>query len=229
MDLIREAAIEAVIDGAITEAGVAIPDAALQRAADAFRADHRLFQAEDTHAWLAARGFAVDDFESGLERDLQIAELKRRIADDDAVGRRFAEMRPYFSRARISILETQTEAQAEEARAQIEDDEADFADLAGRLSLDDDLKGAGGYVGWIAGGDMDEAMRPLILSAEPETVVGPARSGAGWALVKVWAVEEAEMTEAVAAELRGALFAEWLEAKLQSTPIESDLLAANDV
>lgn len=228
IDLVRAAAVEAVIDAAIAERGVHVSDAALQRAADAFRADRRLFQAEDTHAWLAAQGFAVDDFEAGLERELQIAELRRLIAPDAAVERRFAELRAQFSRARVSVLETETEAQAEEARAQIEEEEADFAELASRLSKDEDLRGAGGYVGWIGGAEMDEAIRPLVLSAAPGAIVGPARSGAGWALIKVWAVAPPQLNDTVAAEIRGALFDEWVDAALRDARVESPLIAAND-
>lgn len=228
LDLVRESAIEALLDAAIAEYDVQVEDAALQSAADAFRADRRLFKAEDARAWLAAQGFVLDDFEAGLERDLQLAELRLRVISDEAVSRRFAEMRARFSRARISVLETENEAQAEEARAQIEDDETDFGALAGRLAKDADLRDSGGYVGWVTGADMDDAIRPLVLSARPGAVIGPARSGAGWALVKVWETAEAVLTDTVAAEIRAGLFQDWLEDRLSAVTVESPLLAAND-
>lgn len=228
IDLVREAAVEAVLDAALAEHGVSVSDQALQKAADAFRGDRRLHRADDTRAWLAARGFTLDDFEAGIERDLMLSELRRRIIDDAAIEKRFAETRPDFAQARISILETETETQAEEARSQIDDDEADFAALAARLSPDEDMRGAGGYVGWVMGGEIDDSLRPLILSATPDSVVGPARSGEGWALIKVWAVMQPSLDEVVQADIRARLFAEWIEAQLAAAAVDSPLLAAND-
>lgn len=228
LDLVREAAVEAVLDAALVAYGVSVSDQALQAAADAFRGDRRLHRADETRAWLAARGFTLDDFEAGIERDLLLSELRRRVVDDAAIDKRFAETRGDYAQARISILETETEAQAEEARIQIDEDEADFALLAARLSPDEDMRGAGGYVGWVVGGEIDDALRPLILSASPESVVGPARSGEGWALIKVWSVLQPTLDDVVRADIRARLFAEWIEAQLAAASIESPLLAAND-
>src|SRR5262245_58661764 len=72
LSLLREAAAEEVVLRQAHALGLAVPPGELQQAAVAFRRQHGLTSAEQTHAWLARQQLSVHDFEAVLERDLFI-------------------------------------------------------------------------------------------------------------------------------------------------------------
>src|SRR5437016_2023103 len=66
--LLWAALAEKVAITAARTAGLTIPDAELQQAADRFRYRHGLSTAEDTRRRLAGQFLTVEDWEAGLER-----------------------------------------------------------------------------------------------------------------------------------------------------------------
>src|SRR5262249_34180070 len=86
-DLLRQALAEKVAVAAARDAGLTVPDAELQAAADDFRRRNGMHDAGGTHAWLAERGMGVPDLEAALERDLLIAKFQDHLFAHQGVAR----------------------------------------------------------------------------------------------------------------------------------------------
>jgi hypothetical protein len=79
LPLLREAALERLLLHRAREAGLAVPDADLQAAADHFRRRHGLSSATQTFTWLEREGLSLDDLEAALERDLLVDRLRDHV------------------------------------------------------------------------------------------------------------------------------------------------------
>ncbi len=131
-----DAAKELLIERVARERGLSIDDDELQSAADTFRAARNLHRADETHDWLAARGWSTTDLERHLEIRLLRARLTEDIAPPDRIEQHFADHRRAYDQARLAHILVAERPLAEELLAQIPDEEASFGDLARRYSID---------------------------------------------------------------------------------------------
>lgn len=80
--LLRQLVDGCLVDNALDEDPVTVPDGALQQAADTFRRIHGLRRAADTRDWLAARGLTDATFAELMQRNARATQLRRRVAGD---------------------------------------------------------------------------------------------------------------------------------------------------
>jgi hypothetical protein len=94
----------ALIRQAARERNIAASDDEVQEAADAFRKDNRLEQAQAMLNWLQAHHLSVEEWQACLEQDILARKLCDALAPPGKVEAYFAENRRAFDRAVISRL-----------------------------------------------------------------------------------------------------------------------------
>lgn len=224
LQFVERAVDAALIRQAAARRGVAATDDELQTEADRFRAERELFDAAATEAWLAHSRLSFADWEAWLEERVTTRRLREALTADK-VEEHFAVNRLAFDEADISRIVVGDEDVAQELRAQIVDDAADFHALARRHSADAATRPAGGYAGTVRRADLEAAAEAAIFGAQPETVLGPFREGRGeWVLVKVDAVRRARLDDALRERIKDQLFAEWLGERRAEARLDFPLL-----
>jgi len=217
--ILHKAVRELVIDAALKARNLQVSDEELQKAADNFRSLRRLFKADDTLSWLQARDMTIDDLEFRLKREILINKLRDAVTQD-GIDKYFIENHAAYSRAKISYIRLSDAAMAEEVMAQIEEDEAEFAELARRFSTDEATKETGGFVGWVPRKRLHPQIEALVVSADPDDVLGPVNAEAAWWVIKLHEIAEPELTESLRGEIRQILFGQWLSEQVSKASIE---------
>jgi parvulin-like peptidyl-prolyl isomerase len=222
--LLREAALDHLLAQQASEAGLAVTDAEVQAAADAFRHRHGLSSAADTQAWLARQRLTVEDFEQSLERDL-LAEkftdhlIRNRIADH------FAAQRDHYARARLRLILVAREDLARELLSQIRDEGREFAELAHEHSRHLSRSDAG-RLGLVWRSQLPANLADPIFAAHEGEVVGPLASPHGFHLFLVEKLLSTALDAETTAVIRQELFDRWCEEQLSGGNLQFPLLEA---
>lgn len=206
---IRNATDTMLIRQAAQEAGIAVNDEEVQRAADSFRTKRELYDEKRTERWLTRNYLSHAEWEALLE-DETIRLKLRDLLTKGKVEKYFAEQRLSFDAAAISRIVVKEENVAKELRAQIVEDDADFYSLARRYSVDSLTRPAGGYSGILRRTEMESTMEAAVFGAQPGKTVGPIKTYAGWQLVKVEALHLATLDESLRETIKSLLFEDWL-------------------
>jgi parvulin-like peptidyl-prolyl isomerase len=211
---LRECLERRVILAEAQKLGLEATDEELQKAADSYRRDKRLFSAALTANWLKVRNLEVDDLEREalylVMRGKLIARTSREKAEEF-----FHKNRRNFETARISHIVVSTEGLARELLTQIEEDEEDFGELAGEHSEDESTKAGGGLIGQIRRGHGREEIEDQVFQADAGDTVGPIQLKTGaWELIHVHSIKRPEFDDAMLSELRRLLFSQWLSGEL---------------
>ncbi len=220
---IKDAVHAALISQAAIERGIKVLDKELQQAADAFRADRDLYDAETTEDWLATNYISHAEWESLLEDEIIRLKL-RDVLTFGRVEKYFAEQRFCFDAAIISRLVVTEECVARELRAQIVADGADFHALAREYSVDLSTRPAGGYSGVMRRAEMEAEMEAAVFGAQPGQTLGPIKTYAGWELVKLETLHPATLDDAMRETIKSLLFDDWLACQRLKARISIPLL-----
>lgn len=224
LELLTDAAEEALISQAVEREGIAVSDEELQQAADGFRRDEGLQKTGDMEQWLKEHYMTVEDLEARLEQSVATHKLKDKIATEEAVERYFAENRLSFDAARISHIVVEREGVAAELFAQITEEEADFYALARRYSTDRASKGGGGYLGGVNRKELSPAEEAVVFSAREGEVIGPVKTGQGYCVIKVEEFQYGELNDQTREAIKTRLFRNWLEKQSHNASINVKLM-----
>ena len=228
LQFVERAVDAALVRQAAGRRGIEATDDELQQEADRFRAERELFDAEATETWLAGSRLSFADWEAWLEERVTARKLREALTADK-VEEHFAVNRLSFDEADVSRLVVADENVAQELRAQIVDDAADFHALARRHSTDAATRPAGGYAGTVRRADLEAAVEAAVFGARPETVLGPFKEGREeWVLIKVDAVRRARLDDALREKIKDQLFAEWLGEQRDKARLNYPLLRPAD-
>lgn len=214
----------------------------LRRALDDVKRSNGLTDQQFVEA-LKQQGFTMEAYRKTLRQQLlelkvlnQAVRSRISIGDDEvrayyATVKRAAtgdQLQVQLSQILIGIPQKATEAQIEERRRvalrvveQLRAG-ADFAALA-KSSGDDPLSKSGGDLGWIARGDLPEALRDVVLTMDPtpedkKEVRGPIRSDRGFHILWLRDRKDADVRpyEEVKENLRRQLYDQQVEKGVQS-------------
>jgi putative peptide maturation system protein len=226
LKFIEDGITAALIQQSAQQRHIEVSDEELQLAADNYRAQNDLHDADTTEAWLQAKKLSYEDWESLLESKVKEGKLRETLTAG-SVEQRFAEQRLSFDKAAISRLVLADEGVARELRAQIVEDGADFHALAREYSIHADTRHAGGYAGLVIRTDMEPALEAAVFGCQPGKVVGPIKTDEGWELVKLERLVPAELDHERRENLKTQLFTEWLAEQRKKARIKVPLLDSN--
>jgi parvulin-like peptidyl-prolyl isomerase len=220
--LIAGAVVEKVIASAALKEGLRVSDEELQHAADAFRLRRGLNKAADTQRWLAQNRLALADLEEGLQRDL----IRQKLADKVTRGqveKAFAENRAQFDRARLRHIVVEKEGVAQELLSRLQEEGADFGDLAREHSIDARTRQRGGDLGIVSRQAMPPAINAAVYGAKTGDVVGPLKTDAGYVLIKVEEILLGQLDAATTTAIGQNLFRDWIAQQVQNGNVEMKL------
>jgi putative peptide maturation system protein len=220
---IWEAADAALVRQASAERGITVSDEEIQQAADAFRLEHELYDAQKTEEWLSINHLACAEWEELLEYEITCRKLREELIHG-SIERYFAERRTSFDAVNISRLVVKEEDLARELRAQIVEDGADFHVLSREHSIDLQTRPAGGYAGRRVRSEMDASVEAAVFGAQPGRTVGPMKTDDGWELIKVEEFHFARLDESMRETIKSLLFSQWLTEQRLKAKIKIPLL-----
>ncbi len=212
-----------VIKHAARKQGVEVSGEQLQQASVSFRKQNGLFKSEQTQAWLDANHMTMDDLADRLELTLLKNKVVEQVADDAQVERTFAENRRKYDAADLSQIVVAEEGVAEELLVQIEDEGADFRDLATRTSIDERSKSQGGRLGVVARTSLDPAIEAAVFAASSGLTIGPIKTDQGYHLVQIRELRLGKLTDNLKQTIRNELFSSWLRQQTKEAGVEIKL------
>jgi parvulin-like peptidyl-prolyl isomerase len=218
--LIAAAVVDKVIADTAKKAAITVSDEELQKAADAFRMSRGLSKAADTQRWLAQNRLATADLEEGLQRDLLRQKVADKVVSRAQVEQYFAQHRAQFDRARLRYLEVDKQGIAQELLSRVQEEGADFTELARQHSTMPRAGDTGGNPALVSRAALPAAVAAAVFSAQSGAVVGPLKTDAGHVLILV---EEILPGELDAAAVRQTLFRNWISQQLQNGKVEVKL------
>ena len=223
LKFLHDAIDAALIRQAAAKRNLTFSDEELQEAADNFRVEHHLYDAESTASWFTANHLSQEDWESSLADQI----ITRKLRDDlteQKIEQHFAENRLAFDTATLSHLIVAEEGVARELRAQIVEDGADFHALARQFSVDATTARAGGFVGVVRRADMEANVEAAVFGATPGKLIGPLKTDLGWSLIKVEGQHRGKLDDLVRESIKAQLFDEWLKEQHRKARIRIPLL-----
>ncbi len=115
---------------------------------------------------------------------------------------------------RVQMLVVKTREEAESIRARIDKGEMTLGQAAQQFSIDPNARYTQGDMGWISKGAAFEGLEELIFNMEPQLVSDPVESRAGWSLLKVLAVVEAQPGSLENPQTRELVFRAYMQDRL---------------
>jgi putative peptide maturation system protein len=242
--ILRQLVDVCLIQEALRHAPIVLSDAELQRAMDRFRRTHGLLTAAATHAWMAERGVTPEKLERLVADEATLARLRERVVAG-RIEAYFESHRDELAAVALTRLELADEAEARRAFEELQAG-ADFDALA-RDRLADALArgrrppllqsavlrrseaselGVLEHTGVIRAascplkGEPPPDLFSALFAAGPGDVIGPLRTGRGFALLRVVAVAPPRLDAAAREEIARRLFEEWLAERRGEARIE---------
>lgn len=204
-----------LMEEAIEQQGIAIPDPEVQDCVDALRRGLGLYGADATHRWLAERGMTQQMFEQYACDQATVARLRRAVVESERNSGRPSEP----IELAVATVAWLVVADVEQATGLCSSTEnSDFLTRAtdwlrkhhaGRLSIDT----------WTVGDEPRELVAP-VLAAPIGTIVGPVRVKDGFAVATVLRTTRSPVDAASNAKIERLLFERWLRARRQEATID---------
>lgn len=215
--LLLDALSEKIILTEAEKAGLTVSDDELQQAADDFRHRHGLGRAAAMHQWLAEQSLTPAHFQMALERELLTDKFITHVTKD-GIERHFDSKRSEYDRLRLRLILVAREDLARELLAQIQEEGADFAELATEHSAHESRRD-GGLFGTVARRELAQPVAKALADAQTGDVVGPVAMADGFQLFLVEALVPAELNATVRRQIRDELFDLWLDRYFQRNPV----------
>lgn len=193
-------------------AGLTVTTEELQHTADLHRRRHGLLTAADTHAWLAAQGLSVDQFEAGLLETLLADKLRKQLTAT-GVESHFAEHSAEYEQLRVTLLIVGREELARELASQVRDEgrELESAALEHGLAVMPRL---------MFRKELDSPLAQALDAAGDGQLVGPVGTPKGFALLQARDRRAPELDGHTRKRIEQELFAAWLDSHMRQAKIE---------
>jgi parvulin-like peptidyl-prolyl isomerase len=202
-----------LIDWYAHDRGIQVTSEETQIAGNQFRQAHNLEKAEDTLAWLAIQKITPEDWEQGLHHNLLTQKLAQHLFHDQ-IEKYFAENRLNYDRVILYEILLPDVAFAEELFYQIDENEISVYEAAHLYDRRPDSRYRCGFVGHVCRWDVAARFSAEIFAAQPQQVLPPMQSDAGYHLFWVEDVLPAQLTPELAQIILRQLLQEWLDREL---------------
>jgi len=160
----------------------------------------------------------VGEFQKTRLVTLHRTELIRQMEPDDKQLRDYYEKHraniEFKERRKILMVVLETREQAKEVKAKIDRGELTIYEAAMEYSIHPDAKQNLGDFGWVTQGTGFPELEKLTFALGPDELGGPVESPAGWHLVKVVDLQEAQLTDIADEATRKATRRLYLKEKL---------------
>jgi hypothetical protein len=121
---------------------------------------------------------------------------------------------------RVQMVVVKTEQEARKIKADIDQGDITLYQAAQKYSLDPNAKRTLGEMGWVTHGTGFTRLDDFTFSLEPDVVGGPVQSPAGWHLIKVQDVRDAQFESLNEAGARQRTFRMYMQEKLNNYVVD---------
>ncbi len=121
---------------------------------------------------------------------------------------------------KVQMVVVKSKDEADKIKAEIEHGEITLYQAAEKYSLDPNAKRTLGEMGWVNHGTGFPALDDFTFALEPDVVGGPVESPAGWHLVKVQDVRDAQFQNFADAGARERVFRMYMQEKLNNYVVD---------
>ena len=139
------------------------------------------------------------------------------MPDDDTLKDYFVEHMDSIAvpeARKIQMVVVKTKQEAEEIKARIDKGEITMFQAAQQYSIDPAAKRTLGEMGWVSQGSGFDELDDFTFNLEPDTVSDPVQSPAGWHLIKVLDVRDAQMQDFDEPQTRRKTLRSYMKQKL---------------
>ena len=219
--LIEELVREKVTVHEAKKAGIEVSPEEVQERANQIRRVRGLHRSVDMNRWLDQLGIDLDDLEAFITEMLYYEKMQTVIVSDEAVEQYFSLNSPKFDNIVVSHILVESEGQAKEIIATVEDAPEMFDELAREHSLAD-TREQGGFIGTVMRGALLSEVEAKIFHAEEGQVLGPfpAPDGSSFEIFTINSKSKAALDDETTSEVRRLLKEEWLTARAKENRIE---------
>ena len=183
-----------------------------------FRWQQQLTSPESFQKWLVTNGIGYAEFKHQVTFRIKQEHLKEKVTTPK-VQEYFAKNKEALDRVVLSRIVLDHPEVAQDLKEQVEQQGADFTELAKKHSMVDDAV-VGGVMGPIIRAQMPEIIRKATENAQPGQIVGPIKIEGRYCLLKVEQLLPASLEGSLKRDLETHLFEEWLKEKLQSMNVQ---------
>ena len=218
--LIEEIASYQVIELAAKEAGINVDAEELQQAANDFRIDNQLNNAEATWSWLYENHLTLDDFEALVYANALTNKLAEHLFADKVKLLFYAHQLDYSGAILYEIL-LEEEDLALELFCSLQEREISFHEVARQYIQDLSLRRAGGYLGKVLRKDLKPEISAAVFSATPPEILKPIKTSKGTHLILVEEIIQPKLDDEIRADIISDLFSGWINEKIQNLEVNA--------
>ena len=193
----------------------------IQEYADNFRRSQGLSRAKDTQEYFTSLGVTLDDFENFIKENIYKEMLINKISTEEAVQEYFSLNSPDFDSVEIAHIFLNSEDEAKEIIANLEEDPESFSEMAKDYSLDINSKDHDGLIGKVFRGVLPAEVDAKVFNASAGDILGPFSLGEdNFEIFMVKAKYPAQLDESVTIKIRQLIFQNWLAAQTREIKFE---------
>ncbi|HBB30438.1 MAG TPA: peptidylprolyl isomerase [Cyanobacteria bacterium UBA8803] len=183
-----------------------------------FRLQQQLTSPESFQKWLLINGISYEIFKQQVSFRIKQENLKEKVTALK-VQKYFVQNQDNLDRVVLSRIVVDHPEVAQDLKEQVEQQGADFTQLAKKHSMVDDAV-VGGVMGPIIRSQMPEIIRKATENAQLGQIIGPIKIEGRYCLLKVEQLLPAVLEGSLKRDLETHLFEEWLKEKLQSMNVQ---------
>lgn len=187
------------------------------------RQEHQITDDQAFQQWLAQQGITEAGFRNDLTYRLKLQRFMPTVVEprlQDA----FMNQKLHLDQVILSRLVVDSPELAEELKAQILEEGANFEQLVREYSVASD-RAVNGMMGAISRGDLSDGLRAVIDAAQPGDLVGPLEFENQWFLFRVEQFIPASLSDqGIQASLQKQIFDQWIADQIQGHHVELQLV-----
>ena len=220
LPLFRGVAIEAMLEVAASEAGLSVSVQELQLASEKLRRQLGLLSAEKTIEWLSEERLSIEQFERRVELDVLIEKFKDHLLQRYG-QQHYAKTVDSWAPVKLRRLIVSSLNEAREVCLQIQEDGADFAELAAQHSRDAHARQTGGDMGVLIRKNLRPEVRETIFSTKAGSITAPSLGPQGYEIYLVEEFPTAAYDGITQAAVREELLRDFISVKLRDVKFSS--------
>ncbi|MFO0999437.1 MAG: peptidylprolyl isomerase [Planctomycetaceae bacterium] len=214
LPLFRGVAIEAMLEVSAREVGLSVSDQELQVASESFRRQLGLLSSQKTMEWLNEEKLSIEQFERRVELDVLIEKFKDHLLERYG-QQHYAMTVDSWTPVKLRRLVVSSLNEAREICLQIQEDGADFAELAVQHSRDAHARQTGGDMGVLVRKNLTPEVRETIFSTKAGLITAPTPGPDGYEIYLVEEFPTPAYDAMTQAAVREELFREFISLKLR--------------
>lgn len=184
-----------------------------------FRLKKKLTTPEVFQIWLTTQNLKYADFRRTIAFRVQLEALKTKVTELKLQDY-FLEKKVLLDRIVLSRIVVENSELAQDLKEKVEQQGADFAQLAKQYSVVDDAV-VGGVMGAVLRGQMPEPIYKATENVQQGQFVGPLEIEGRYCLLKIEQLLPATLEGELKHELENRLFDKWLKEKLREVNVRA--------